>query len=63
MSNNNQSGKWEHLQKISNPDKNKNDNFGVSVAIDNHTAVVGANLANGAKAKTGAVFVFKYSNH
>ena len=55
-------GKWEHFQKIGNPDKNKADNFGASVAIDGDTAVVGANLATGSKPKTGAIYVFKNSS-
>ena len=38
---------WKHFQKIENPDKNKSDNFGVSVDMHENFILVGANNATG----------------
>lgn len=54
---------WKHFQKIENPDKNKSDNFGVSVAIQDDYILVGANNANGIKKKTGAAYLFQFKNN
>ena len=37
MNSNENNGIWEHFQKIENPSKNKGDNFGASVSLDEDT--------------------------
>jgi hypothetical protein len=50
---------WKHFQKIENPDKNKSDNFGVSVDMHENFILVGANNATGKSKQTGAVYLFE----
>ena len=55
-------GTWSQSQKLTANDKDNDDHFGSSVAIDANTIVVGADGANsGGKDNNGAVYVFTKS--
>lgn len=50
---------WVEAQKLKPSDIKAGSRFGVSVDLLESTAVIGANQATGAEAKTGAVYVFE----
>jgi hypothetical protein len=53
---------WSQQQKLAATDGAANDEFGVSVALDGETALVGAPLANvGGNSNQGAAYVFRRS--
>ena len=49
---------YKYHQKIENPDKNKSDKFGSSIAVNNDTMVVGAINATGKVETSGAVYLY-----
>ena len=58
------SGSWNFDQKIVASDRNVNDEFGISVAIDGSSIIVGAHRqdADTALNEKGAAYAFKYSS-
>jgi hypothetical protein len=53
---------WSQQQKLVATDGAADDEFGISVALDGQTALVGANLANvGGNSSQGAAYVFRRS--
>jgi hypothetical protein len=53
---------WSQQQKLVAADGAADDEFGISVALDGQTALVGANLANvGGNSSQGAAYVFRRS--
>jgi len=52
---------WTQQQKIQASDLQANDNFGMSVAIDGDTVVVGAQMEDTGGAEAGAAYVFTRS--
>lgn len=52
---------WTEQQKLTASDPEDEDYFGVSVAIDGDTVVVGANLEDGAGTNRGAAYVYTRS--
>jgi hypothetical protein len=53
---------WSQQQKLTAADGVVSDEFGISVALDGETALVGANLANvGGNSSQGAAYVFRRS--
>ena len=55
----NVAGNWQEVQRINASDKESSDNFGVSVGIDGHFAVIGASGEDNAYANAGALYVFE----
>ena len=53
-----QSGQWREVAKLTAHDGAADDEFGYSVAVDGDTVVVGAYLADGNGADSGAAYVF-----
>jgi len=53
------SDSWIQHQKLSANDAEEDDNFGISVAIDGATLVIGADYADGANPDSGAAYVFQ----
>jgi hypothetical protein len=54
---------WSQQQKLAAADGALSDEFGISVALDGKTALVGANLANvSANNNQGAAYVFRRSD-
>ena len=52
-------GNWGQAKKLTASDAENNDRFGRSVAVSGDTAVVGANLEDGAGVDRGAAYVFE----
>ena len=51
---------WQFMQKLESPDPASGDNFGIAVALDGSTAVIGANRADArTRQDTGRAFVFE----
>ena len=51
-------GQWEQQAKLTPDDADDGKNFGKSVAIHKHTAIVGAHLANHSGSKSGSAYIF-----
>ena len=51
-------GQWEQQAKLTPDDADDGKNFGKSVAIHKHTAIVGAHLDNHSGSKSGSAYIF-----
>ncbi len=51
-------GEWEQQAKLTPDDADDGKNFGKSVAIHKHTAIVGAHLDNHSGSKSGSAYIF-----
>ena len=51
-------GKWEQQAKLTPDDADDGKNFGKSVAIHKHTAIVGAHLDSHSGSKSGSAYIF-----
>ena len=51
-------GEWEQQAKLTPDDADDGKNFGKSVAIHKHTAIVGAHLDNHSGSKAGSAYIF-----
>ena len=51
-------GEWKQQAKLTPDDAESGDSFGQSVAIHNHTAIVGAHLDNDGGSKSGSAYIF-----
>ena len=54
-------GNWGEVHTLTASDTKDNDNFGISAAVSNDTAVVGAYFADAGASDTGAAYVFDLS--
>jgi hypothetical protein len=51
-------GEWEEVAVLTPPDAQENERFGISVAIDKNTVIIGANGADDNGENSGAAYIF-----